>query len=105
MRIRLENDGVSAASTAGAGQINPTRSGSSSPTAPAGHTGGADQVEISPLSESISNASNALQTQQADRVNQLAAVYAKGQYQVDSAQISHALVSQALASGSVENEA
>jgi hypothetical protein len=34
----------------------------------------------------------------------LAAVYAKGQYQVDSAQLSHALVSHALASAPVEND-
>ncbi|MGA1996704.1 MAG: flagellar biosynthesis anti-sigma factor FlgM [Bryobacteraceae bacterium] len=105
MRIRLQNDGVAGASTSAASQTNLTQSGSSITPASGFSTGGADQVEISSLSESISSASSALGSQQADRVSQLAAVYAKGQYQVDSVQLSHALVSHALASGSVENDA
>ena len=102
MRIRLQNDGVAGASTSAASQTNLTQSGSSITPASGFNT---DQVEISSLSESISSASSALGSQQADRVSQLAAVYAKGQYQVDSVQLSHALVSHALASGSVENDA
>ena len=105
MRIRLQNDGVAGASTSAASQTNLTQSGSSITPASGFNTGGADQVEISSLSESISSASSALGSQQADRVSQLAAVYAKGQYQVDSVQLSHALVSHALASCSVENDA
>jgi anti-sigma28 factor (negative regulator of flagellin synthesis) len=102
MRIRLQNDGVAGASAAG--QINPTQPGSSIAPASGLNTAGADQVEISSLSESISSTSSALEAQQAGRVNQLAAIYAKGQYQVDSAQLSHALVSHALASAPVEND-
>ena len=104
MRIRLQNDGVAGPSPSAPGQTNLTHSGSSSMPASGLNTGAADQVEISSLSESISGASKALGSQQADRVSHLAAVYAQGQYQVDSVQLSRALVSSALASGSVEND-
>jgi anti-sigma28 factor (negative regulator of flagellin synthesis) len=105
MRIRLQNDGVAGASSSAASQTNLTPSGSPITPASGVNSGAAtDQVEISSLSENVASASSALQTQQADRVSHLAAVYAKGQYQVDSAQLSHALVSHALASGSVEND-
>ena len=104
MRIRLQNDGVAGSSASATGQINPTQSGSSIAPSSGLNTAGADQVEISSLSESISSTSSALEAQQAARVTQLAAVYAKGQYQVDSAQLSHALVSHALASAPVEND-
>jgi len=105
MRIRLQNDGVAGASTSAAGQTNLTQAGSSITPASGLNAAAADQVEISSLSEGISNTNNALGSQQADRVSQLAAVYNKGQYQVDSVQLSRALVSRALASGSVESDA
>ncbi|MGP8243208.1 MAG: flagellar biosynthesis anti-sigma factor FlgM [Bryobacteraceae bacterium] len=105
MRIRLQNDGVAGTSASATGQTSLTQSGSSTAPASGLNTGGADQVEISSLSESISNASAALASQQAGRVSHLAAVYAKGQYEVDSVELSHALVSNALASGSVEGDA
>ena len=105
MRIRLQNDGVAGASTPAASQTNLTQSGSAI-TPPSGISSSpADQVEISSLSESVANASSALDAQQAERVSQLAAIYAKGQYQVDSVQLSHALVSHALASEPVEDDA
>jgi len=104
MRIRLQNDGVAGASTSAASQTNLTQSGSSATPASGLGSSAADQVEISSLSENVANASSALETQQAERVSHLAAVYAQGQYQVDSVQLSHALVSHALASGPVEND-
>ncbi|MGA2117839.1 MAG: flagellar biosynthesis anti-sigma factor FlgM [Bryobacteraceae bacterium] len=104
MRIRLQNDGVAGAGVSAPGQTNPTQPGSSVAPASGPSTAGADQIEISSLSESISSTSGALEAQQAERVTQLAAVYAKGQYQVDSVQLSHALVSHVLASGPVEND-
>ena len=105
MRIRLQNDGVAGASNSAPSQTNPTQSGSSI-TPPSGPASSAtDQVEISSLSEGVANASSALDAQQAERVSQLAATYAKGQYQVDSVQLSQALVSHALASGPVEDDA
>jgi anti-sigma28 factor (negative regulator of flagellin synthesis) len=47
---------------------------------------------------------SALAGEQAARVSDLAAIYAKGQYQVDATQLSRALVSRALGAGSVEED-
>ena len=97
MSIRIQSDhlaGTQSSETSKAHEISPSTNSSSAKTRQAG--GGADQVEISSLSESIRSASAAQESQQAGRVRQLAALYASGRYQVDSKQVSHAMVSQAL---------
>lgn len=101
MSIQIHNDGIAslpASQSAPAGNV--TQSNSPAKTGSAANTG-ADQVDISTLSGNIASSSSALASQQASRVQQLAALYAKGQYQVDARQLSSALVSRALASGSV----
>jgi anti-sigma28 factor (negative regulator of flagellin synthesis) len=56
-------------------------------------------VEISSLSGQISSASSASEAAQTNRVRQLAALYSSGRYQVDSAAVGHAMVSQAIQGG------
>jgi anti-sigma28 factor (negative regulator of flagellin synthesis) len=58
-------------------------------------------VEISSLSGRIADASSASATAQANRVQQLGALYSSGRYQVDSAAVSRSIVSQALLAGSM----
>ena len=60
-------------------------------------TNGTDQVSLSSLPGSIGDALAVAQSQQADRVRQLAAVYASGHYQVDAGKVAHAMVAQAIA--------
>jgi len=50
----------------------------------------------------VATSVGALGEQQAARVSQLAALYARGDYQVDSMQVSRALISGAIASGPIE---
>lgn len=101
MSIQIQNDGIAGlapSQSAPAGSV--AQSGSSTKAGSAANSG-ADQVDISTLSGNIASSTAALASQQAARVSQLAALYAKGQYRVDSRQLSSALVSRALASGSV----
>jgi hypothetical protein len=102
MSIRIQNDGVASAATslpAPVESVTAEKSGSSSFTGSVGSSGG-DQVDISSLSGNITESSNALAAQGAARVSQLAALYSKGEYQVDSMQLSQSLVAGAI-SGSV----
>lgn len=63
----------------------------------AGHEG--DSVQISGISQHLAE-SNALDAQQREnRVSQLSALYAKGQYQVEASALSHKLVSNSIAAG------
>ena len=97
MSIRIQSDqltGTQSAETSRANEVSKLSGSSSAKTH--GGAGGADSVEISSLSEGIAAANAAQQTQQAGRVRHLAALYASGHYQVDSRQLSHAMVSQAL---------
>ncbi len=104
MSIRIQNDGIAAASTS---QLAPTENaGKPGSTSQSGSpsTGGADLVDISSLSGNIAESANALAAQQAARVSELAALYSKGEYQVNSAQLSHALVSAAIGGGSLDGD-
>jgi hypothetical protein len=65
---------------------------------------GTDQVDISSLSGNVAASSAALASQQAARVSHLAALHSKGEYQLDSMQISRALLSGAIAAGPAEEE-
>jgi len=63
----------------------------------AGHEG--DSVQISGISQHLAE-SNALDSQQREtRVAQLAALYSKGQYQVNAAALSQKLVSNSISTG------
>ena len=64
---------------------------------------GGDSVQISDLSVRIMDADAAHQTSVAGRISTLAALYARGNYAVDPAALSHAMVSHALG-GAVDGE-
>jgi len=102
VRIPAENLGNTAASQTSKPGETP-RTANSAGTPGAGASVGEDRVEISSLSESIATASKVDNSQQADRVRQLGALYQSGKYQVDSLNVSRAIVAQALISGSTDN--
>jgi hypothetical protein len=100
MSMQIHNDGIAGPA---ASQSAPAESAAQpgSSTQIGFPNSGADQVEISSLSGNIAASVNALANQQAGRVSQLAALYARGEYQVNSQQLSHALVSAAISGGSM----
>jgi hypothetical protein len=104
MNIQIQNDHVAGIATSLAAPVEsaPHPAGSTQADSVA-HSGG-DQVSISTLSDNIAASVAALDSQQAARVNQLTALYAKGAYQADSLETSHALVSEATAGGAVEED-
>src|ERR1035438_905768 len=101
MSMRIQNDGIANLAASQAAQVqSATQPGGSTQAESIAHSG-ADQVAISSLSGNIAASSAALAGQQAARVSQLAAVYARGEYQANSLETSRALVSAAIAGGSV----
>jgi len=104
MSMRIHNEGIAAAAAPPPPPVeNVAQQGSSTLAAPIANSGG-DQIEISSLSGNVASTVGALAEQQAARVSHLAALYARGDYQVDSMQTSRALLAGALASGPVEEE-
>lgn len=101
MSIRIQNDSLTGTAASGIGRADEVSRPANSPSQSAGRSGnrGGDSVDISSLSQSVAAASTVQQAQQASRVGQLAALYRSGQYSIDSAQVSRALVSQALGEG------
>ena len=104
MSMRIQSDGMAAAAASPAAQAESTVQSGSFTKAGSAANGGSDQVDISSLSGNVAASVAALAGQQADRVSQLAALYAKGEYPADSLQISRALVSGAIAGGSLEED-
>jgi len=99
--MKIHSDGIQ-------GQ-NPLETGRTQGTAQPGGAGGAhgqtvaghegDTVEISGISQQLAE-SNALDGKQREtRVNELTALYSKGQYNVNSAALSQKLVSHSINSG------
>lgn len=101
MSIQIYNDGL-----AGAGASETSRTQELSRAATAGKpssaasSSGEDQVQISSLSSSLETQGS----QRAARLQQLAAAYQSGQYEVNSMDVSRAIVNNALQAGSVESE-
>jgi len=101
MSIQIHNHGIVGPETPPSAPLgNVAQPGSSTRIGIAANSD-ADQVEISSLLGNIASSAAVLADQQAAHVTQLAAVYARGQYPVDSLQLSHALVSEAISSSSV----
>lgn len=105
MSIRIQTDSLSGATAPGVGRADEASPLSGRATPASGKAGqrGTDSVEISSLSQSFTAANSAEDAHQASRVKQLAALYRSGQYQMDSASVSRAMVSQALTAGSGED--
>jgi anti-sigma28 factor (negative regulator of flagellin synthesis) len=100
MSIQIYNDGLAgagASETSRAQETSRVAAGGSKPASGSG-AGGEDQVQISSISSSLS----AQGSDRAARVQQLAAAYQSGRYEVNATEVSNALVNNALQSGSVE---
>jgi|SRR5580658_1570633 hypothetical protein len=95
MSIRIQNDGIAAAATSHTAPAEKTGKPGSS-TSSGSINSGTDQVDISSLSGGIAAASSALASQQSARVSQLTALFSSGQFQVNAADLSHALVTSAM---------
>jgi anti-sigma28 factor (negative regulator of flagellin synthesis) len=98
MSLRIQGDPAAGLSSTEAGGVSQTASlvaGSAKGRTTSGSAGG-DQVEVSSVAEAISARNSAVNLSHAGRVAQLGALYASGKYTVDSAQVSHALVDNAL---------
>ena len=101
MSIRIYNYGLAgtaASETSRAQELS--RTSTTGGTSSGSTADGEDQVRISSLSEALS----AQGSQRAARVQDLAAVYQSGRYQVNSMDVSHAIVNNALQAGSTESE-
>ena len=100
MSMRIQSDGMAAAAASPAAQAESTVQSGSFTKAGSAANSASDQVDISSLSGNVAASVTALAGQQAARVSELAALYARGEYQVDSLRISRALVSGAIVGGS-----
>jgi len=104
MSMRIQNDGIAAPAAPPSSPAENIASSGSSVRSASEANGATDQVCLSSLSGSVAASGSALADQQAARVSHLAAVYARGDYQPDSMQISRALISGAVAGGSFEED-
>jgi hypothetical protein len=97
MSIRIQNDQTAGVNSGAAERTNAVSgSTSSSGSRGANSIGGEDQVNVS----SIGNALSAQSASRANRIQHLAALYASGNYHVDSARTSQAIVAGAIGSSS-----
>ena len=98
MSLRIQNDPATNGTTAEVGHT--AQSSSVSPGLGKSQTkigsAGEDQVDVSSVTEAISAAISAQNLQRGARVAQLGALYATGQYLVDSANVSRAIVGNAM---------
>jgi anti-sigma28 factor (negative regulator of flagellin synthesis) len=99
MSIRIDSDKLAGAAAPQTSQTEQIRSnGNKSAMASRARSTGGDSVEISSMAEGIADASATQNIQNAERVQRLSAIYAAGRYQVDSLQLSRAMVSNAITS-------
>ena len=101
MSIQIYNDGLAGTAASETSRAQDVSGAATSARPSSGSTaGGEDQVQISSLSSALS----AHGSQHAAHVQQLAATYQSGRYQVNSADVSKAIVNNALKAGSAEGE-
>lgn len=100
MSIRIQNDAVSNGVSPEVSRTGETghASGSSGRNRVGTGTPGGDQVEISSAAQTFSDGVHASSAQHSARVKELSALYASGRYQVDSHQVSRALVNSGISS-------
>jgi anti-sigma28 factor (negative regulator of flagellin synthesis) len=98
MSIRIQNDQTADVASTSAQRTEQTARFASGGTKSGGaiSSDGEDQVEVSATTSSIGAAVSAQNTARSNRVQQLGALYASGQYNADSLKTSQALVSGAL---------
>ncbi len=104
MSIQIQNDSLSGAVSPAVGGADEISRAARSPSPSSTSLGsrGVDKIDISSFAQNVAAASSAQDAQQASRIKQLTAIYRSGQYSVDSAQVSRAMVSQALGDGPIE---
>lgn len=98
MSLRIQNDQATngaAAEVSHAAQSSPVSPGFGKTQKTIGSAGG-DQVDVSSVTEAIAAGISAQNLQRATRVTQLGALYARGQYSVDAAHLSSAIVGNAI---------
>jgi anti-sigma28 factor (negative regulator of flagellin synthesis) len=96
MSIRIYNDGLAGAAASEASRAQDlSRATTGGKLSSGANAGVEDQVQISSLSEALA----AHGSQRAARVENLAAAYQSGAYQVNSIDVSHAIVNSALQAG------
>jgi anti-sigma28 factor (negative regulator of flagellin synthesis) len=100
MSIQIYNDGLAGAAASETSRVQDVSRATTSGSHSSGSTGGEDQVQISALSSALS----AQGSQRAAHVQQLAAAYQSGRYEVNSTDVSRALVNNALKAGPAEGE-
>jgi anti-sigma28 factor (negative regulator of flagellin synthesis) len=99
--MKIQNEGLNGST--------PLETGRTAPVTPPANNNGSggtkisgaegDSVEISGISSRLAEANAVNGQQRSDRVAQLAAVYARGQYQVNASDLSRALVSHSMSAG------
>jgi anti-sigma28 factor (negative regulator of flagellin synthesis) len=99
--MKIQNEGLN-----GSTPLETGRTASVTPPANNNGSGGTkvsgaegDSVEISGISSRLAEANAVNGQQRENRVSQLAAVYARGEYQVNASNLSRSLVSHALGAG------
>ena len=105
MSLRIQNDPAvngSSPEVGRAGQSSAITSGSGKARTQSAGEGG-DHVEVSSATETISAGVSAQNLQHAAKVANLSALYASGRYAVDSAQVSRAIVANAVAASPAGN--
>jgi anti-sigma28 factor (negative regulator of flagellin synthesis) len=97
MSVRIHNDqtpGVSSQQVSEADRLSSSRAGSAK-NGVSSDSGG-DRVDVSSVTDAISAGISAQNLSQANRVAQLKGAYEGGQYAVDTAQVSKAVVGNAI---------
>ena len=95
MNLKIETGALDSTTALQNSRTEATRAGKGSDAA-RGSAADGDSVAISDFSTRISDTLSLADAKSADRVTQLAALYARGAYHVDSAKLSRALVDRAM---------
>jgi len=105
MSIRIQNEAITGSSASEVSRSEDiARSGANGGNRVSGaDPQNRDRVELSGLSDVLSNALDVSKSQHSEKVRQLAALHASGRYTVDSMRVSHAIVSEAIGSGTAKS--
>ena len=98
MSIRIQNDVISGGASHEVNRPGEAGHAGSGRSRVGSGTASGDQVEISSAAQTFSDGVHASSVQHSARVKELSALYASGQYHVDSHQVSRALVNSGISS-------
>jgi len=99
MSIRIFNDGLAGTAASEASRVHDLSRATSGGTPSSGPAAEEDQAQISSLAETLA----AQSSHRAARVQELAAAYQSGRYQVNSTDVSRSIVNHALQAGGAES--